>query len=164
MNPVLYYAETLGMTERNICRNATFVGVAGGPISITRWNAAALNNTPQPTAAEIATVVAMGPSRTQLVAYAENKQEALLDAGVAVNVAASGATAVNVLCQGTQKVHGSLALMALFGQTTPAGSKMWVDKNGVATVLIGTECVALATLAGTWIDNMYAALATVCSQ
>lgn len=96
-----------------------------------------------------------------LIGYAKAKQAALLAAGGTVNVAAAGAAPINVLCDGTSATRADLALLALFGQQSPTGTKLWLDNNGIATTLTGTQLVALATSIGTWVDNTYATLGTV---
>jgi hypothetical protein len=87
-----------------------------------------------------------------------------LAAGVTVNVAAAGEGAVPILCDGTNGTQASLALLALYGQVNPAGTKTWLDNNGEATILTGAELVQLATLVGNWITDTYAALAGLVDQ
>ena len=97
----------------------------------------------------------------QLAARAYQVWTAFLAAGQTFNVAASGAPPVEVLCDGTQATLGVLALFALFGQANPNGTKAFRDNNGVTTQLTGSELVTLATLVGTWSDNVYAAYQTL---
>ncbi len=104
------------------------------------------------------------PTVPQLLGYAEAKQQAILKAGKTFNVAASGAAAVNVLCDGTNATRADLSMLALYGQQNPSGSKTWVDNNGLATVLTGAQLVTLATLAGNWITETYATIATVSAE
>jgi len=95
------------------------------------------------------------PTKTQLIAYVTTKQQNILAAGVTVNVAASGAPAVEILCDGTSSTRADLALLALFGQANPTGTKIWTDNNGVDTSVTGTELIALATIVGNWISSIY---------
>jgi hypothetical protein len=78
-----------------------------------------------------------------------------------VTVAASGAAAVNILCDGTSSTRGDLAMLALSGQANPIATKTWLDNNGVSTVLTGTQFVSLAMQIGNWIDDTYAAVAPI---
>jgi hypothetical protein len=97
-------------------------------------------------------------SITELGAYAETTWIRLLAAGRVFNVAASGSTAVNVLCDGTSGTRADLSLLALFGQAYPSGTKTWVDNNKLSTLLTGSQFVALATLVGNWVADTYPAL------
>lgn len=96
-----------------------------------------------------------------LRAYAVQAQAALLAAGQTFNVAAAAQPAAPVLCDGTSSTRADLALLALYGQNDPSGSKTWIDNAGKVTVLTGAQLVMLATLAGTWVSDTYAALASV---
>lgn len=96
-----------------------------------------------------------------LVASAKRMQEQVLATGITVNVAASGASAINILADGTNDTRADLALLALYGQANPTGTKTWLDNNGVSTVLTGVELVMLATLIGNWVSATYPVLATV---
>jgi hypothetical protein len=98
-----------------------------------------------------------------LVAYAGASWAKLLAAGLIFNVAASGA-AVNVLCDGKNSTRADLALLTLFGQANPTGTKVWVDNGGVSTVLTGAQFVTLATLAGNWTSDTYPALQTLLGE
>lgn len=103
-------------------------------------------------------------SQAMLNSYASTVQGKVLAIARTYNVAASGATAVNVLCDGTNSTRADLGLLALYGQTNPTGTKSWVDNNGATTQLTGTQCVQLATLVGSYIDTIYAALGTLLGQ
>jgi hypothetical protein len=96
--------------------------------------------------------------------YADRVMASKLAAGITVNVAATGQTAVYVMCDGVATTQASLALLALWGQAFPAGTKTWVDNQGGSTQLKGVELVTLATDVGNWIDNMYAFLGQLLVQ
>ena len=98
-----------------------------------------------------------------LAGYASASWNSILAAGRIFNVAASGA-AVSVLCDGTNSTRADLALLALFGQANPTGTKTWIDNNGVSTVLTGAQFVTLATLAGNWVSDTYPALQTLLGE
>ena len=118
---------------------------------LRRWDAAT------------SSVVAYAPpaAPVDLKGYALQAQAEHLLAGQTFNVAASGATPVQVLCDGTNDTRADLALLALFGQDNPAGTKTWLDNTGKTTVLTGAQLVTLATLAGNWIADTYPALVGV---
>ena len=99
-----------------------------------------------------------------LVAYAAASWAKLLAAGRLFNVATSGASAVSVLCDGKNSTRADLALLTLFGQANPTGTKVWVDNGGVSTVLTGAQFVTLATLAGNWTSDTYPALQTLLGE
>lgn len=103
-------------------------------------------------------------SVAQLTAYLTHLKDVTLAKGTRINVAPSGAAAVDVLSDGTAGTLGTLGLLALAGQINPTGTRTWVDNDGEATVLTGTEIVALASLAVAWADNVYAFYASVCSK
>ena len=109
-------------------------------------------------------VTAAQLTAADLVSYSQMKQQALLKAGITVNVAASGSPTVNILCDGTNATRADLALLALFGQQNPTGTKQWLDNNDVVTTLTGTELVNLATLVGAWISDTYPTLVSVINQ
>lgn len=109
-------------------------------------------NTPAPTP---------GPTVGELVASAEKAWRTMLLEGQSFDVAASGAAAVPIFCDGTNDTRADLALLALYGQQNPAGTKTWVANNGVTTSLTGAELVTLATLAGNWVSDTYPALMTL---
>ena len=130
-------------------------------VAIKVWN---VPNVAEPTTAQIQSWMSAGPTVNDLRAYAAKAQAKVLAAGETFNVAASGATAINILCDGEQSTRADLALLALYGQANPTGSKTWIDNNGVATVLSGSELVTLATLAGNWITDTYASLTQIIAQ
>ncbi|WP_158812074.1 hypothetical protein [Beijerinckia sp. L45] len=137
---------------------------AAGTVTISYWN---VPNITKPTDADLAAALkapAPAISTANLALYAAKVQTAVLAKGQTFNVATSGATAINVLCDATNDTRSDLALLALFGQQNPTGSKSWLDNNGNVTALTGAECVQLATLAGTYIDSVYAAMGTLLSQ
>ncbi|MDR3461528.1 MAG: hypothetical protein P4L76_04335 [Beijerinckiaceae bacterium] len=115
-------------------------------------------------AAGNAPVPASPPTAMELKRHADKTWAALLAAGRIFNVSASGAAAVSVLCDGTSGTRADLALLALFGQANPAGTKTWVDNNNVSTVLTGTQFVTLATVVGNWVADTYPALETLRGQ
>lgn len=96
-----------------------------------------------------------------LAGYARTKQAAILAAGARFNVAAAGAPAKPILCDGTNPTRADLALLVLSAQAAPTGSQTWVDNHGASTVLAAAEVIALATAAGTWMAGTYTALAKV---
>lgn len=100
--------------------------------------------------------ISVEPSAADLAAYLGLAHERLLAAGIEVNVAATGAPGKPVLCDGIASTRADLALLALYGQGNPVGTKTWDDNDGVSSVLTGTELVTLATLVGTWISETYA--------
>lgn len=104
------------------------------------------------------------PDIAALEARAQAAWSALLVAGQTFNVAASGEAAVNVLCDGTNDTRADLALLALFGQTSPTGTKAWLDNTGKVTILTGAQLVTLATLAGNWVSDTYPALVTLLGE
>jgi hypothetical protein len=136
---------------------------ASGKHTITLWN---VPNIPKPTDDDLATALTApdpAPSKDALTTYATKVWDAVLAKGETFNVAASGA-AVNVLSDGTNSTRADLALLALYGQANPTGTKSWIDNNGVVTALSGTELVTLATLVGNWISDTYPALQTLLGQ
>lgn len=96
-----------------------------------------------------------------LAGYARTKQAAVLAAGARFNVAAAGAPAKPILCDGTNPTRADLALLVLSAQADPTKSQTWVDNHGASTVLAAAEVIALATAAGTWMAGTYTALAKV---
>lgn len=100
-------------------------------------------------------------SVADLVACVEAIHASVLAAGIEVNVAAEGEPEKVVLCDGTNGTRASLALLALYGQINPLGTKLWIDNTGRPSALSGAECVALATRAGEWISGTYPVLAEV---
>lgn len=101
---------------------------------------------------------APGPTVAQLEAYAETVWRACLAKGQTFNVAAAAAPAIPILCDGTNATRADLAMLALFGQANPTGTKEWTDNNKAVSTLTGTQLVALATLAGDWVSDTYPAL------
>lgn len=92
----------------------------------------------------------------ELLEYSDNAFKALLAAGRTFNVGSANA-AVNILCDGTSATRADLALLALYAQANPSGSKTWIDNNGEATALTSVEIIALASQAGNWISDLYPA-------
>lgn len=105
--------------------------------------------------------VAPAPTGDMLRSYAATRLATTFAAGRTFNVAASDKPAKPVLCDGTNDTRADLAILALFGQGAPAGTKVWVDNDGVSTTLTGAELVALVTAAGTWIADGYATFGQV---
>lgn len=102
----------------------------------------------------------VSPTAAALRAYAAARLAAVLAAGRTFNVA-SGDLPHDVLCDGTNDTRADLAILALYGQANPTGTKVWVDNDGVSTTLTGAELVTLVTAAGTWIADGYAVLGSV---
>ncbi|WP_375455648.1 hypothetical protein [uncultured Methylobacterium sp.] len=99
--------------------------------------------------------------KTMLAAFARRGWAAVLAHGVVVNVAEAGAAPVPVLCDGTNQTRADLGLLALFGQAYPAGTKTWIDNEGVVTMLTGAQLVRLSTLVGEWISSTYPRLGAI---
>ena len=118
------------------------------------WDGSALGPAPAPPP----------PTTADLSARARSAWSAVLAAGQTFQVAPQGSAPVEVLCDGTNPTRADLALLALYGQANPAGSKTWLDNMGRTTVLTGAELVTLATLAGNWVADTYPALATLLGQ
>lgn len=104
--------------------------------------------------------VAPSPS-VSLNVYTDLVHYNVLYKGITVNVAEANSTPKEILCDGTSSTQASLSLLALFGQNYPTQSKTWIDNNGVATSILGSECITLATEVGNWISNTYITYGTV---
>lgn len=116
----------------------------------------AARDLPAGTQFEIVDAATLTPSKSDLAFYSKQKQFGLLEAGIVVDVTADGQARKTVLVDGTNPTRADLAMLALFGKDYPTESKIWVDNNGVSTLLTGEELIALATAAGNWVSNTYA--------
>lgn len=94
-------------------------------------------------------------TKEQLLDHGEAVQAIVFAKGSVFNVGTI-ATPVNILCDGTEKTSGRLALLLAWGQANPTATDAWKDNNRVFTELTGAQFVTLATLAGAWIKNIYA--------
>lgn len=106
---------------------------------------------------EIAAYVAPVPTAAQLVRYVSTAQQASLAAGKTVNVAASGAAAVNVLCDGLSTTRADLGLMVENARADASSTVNWLDNNGVVTALAAAEVIQLADLITSWVNATYGA-------
>lgn len=97
---------------------------------------------------------------TQLAAYAEAKQAALIAGGYAFNVAPAGQPAEIV--QADTDVSGRLNLAGLvsLAQINPNLTSIWVQAGG-GLMLTAAEIIALGVAVGTFVVQTYQALATV---
>jgi hypothetical protein len=168
MKPTSYIQEVTGLSLDILFDPITplvkLASDANGVVSITSWT---VPNVVQPTPAQIATAMAApepSPAQSLLIAYAQARQQTLLAAGITVNLGASGQAAVPVLCDGTYPTMTDLALLGLWGQANPTGSKSWVDNNRVATVLTGAQFVMLATIVGNWVQSTYPDLLDIVNE
>lgn len=126
----------------------------------TTWNS---NTSPYlaPVANVItANVVISTNSVVNLPQYLSMVQNRVLSTGITVPVSSN----TNILSDGTSSTLASLALLSLYGQLNPTGTKTWVDNNGVVTIITGAECVTLATNVGNWVSNTYATVGVVLGE
>ena len=118
---------------------------------------------PDTSLADFQALTANGPSAATLIARANANLVTYLATPIDFNVGTSSAQVI-VLCDGTNSTRADLALLALYGQSQPDGTKTWIDNFGKTTSLTGTQLVSLATSAGDWISDCYGALADIVSQ
>lgn len=100
------------------------------------------------------------PSVSELVAYAEARQAALMAGGFAFDVAASGQPAEVVQADTDLSGRLNLAGLVSLAQINASFTSIWVQAGGGLT-LTASEIIALGVAVGTFVEQTYQALATV---
>jgi hypothetical protein len=98
---------------------------------------------------------APAPTQATLIAYAQQKQAAIMDGGVTVNVAASGQPELNVECSTT-----TAYLTLLNGAVQRSGLKStsilrWEQRDGSVLSLNAAQTQALGLAVANWLQHIF---------
>lgn len=99
-------------------------------------------------------------SVTELVNYATAKRDALLAAGITVNVAPSGSPAVPILADATVSSRSDLLALYVLASGSSAFTAEWTDNNNVSTRLTAAEILVLSPAIMAWYQRMIGALSS----